>query len=112
MTMTPIQLIIMIIALAAGVMITRFVPFVLFPENKTVPKTVEYLGSVLPPAVIALLVVYCLRIVDFLLAAFGLPEILAILCICARHTWKRNSLLSIAGGTVIYMILLHAASLV
>ncbi|MCB6367805.1 AzlD domain-containing protein, partial [Intestinibacillus massiliensis] len=67
--MTMLQLLIMIAALAAGVMITRFVPFVLFPENRKVPKTVEYLGSVLPPAVIALLVVYCLRNVDFLHAS-------------------------------------------
>lgn len=105
--MTTVQIIIMTIALAAGVVVTRFAPFVLFPENKPVPKTVEYLGSVLPPAVIALLVVYCLRNVDFLHAAFGLPEILAIICICMLHTWKRNSLLSIAGGTLIYMGLLQ-----
>lgn len=105
--MTMLQLLIMIAALAAGVMITRFVPFVLFPENRKVPKTVEYLGSVLPPAVIALLVVYCLRNVDFLHASFGLPEIAAILAICGLHAWKRNSLLSIAGGTILYMGLLH-----
>lgn len=105
--MTTIELLIMIAALAAGVVITRFVPFVLFPENKPVPKTVEYLGNVLPPAVIALLVVYCLRNVDFFQGTFGLPEILAILAICGLHTWKRNSLLSIAGGTIIYMVLLH-----
>ncbi|WP_305146644.1 branched-chain amino acid transporter permease [Anaerovorax odorimutans] len=105
--MSTVQVIIMILALAAGVMVTRFVPFVLFPENRQVPKTVEYLGSVLPPAVIALLVVYCLRNVDFLHGSFGLPEILSILAICGLHTWKRNSLLSIAGGTILYMILLH-----
>ena len=109
--MTIIEILIIIAALAAGVMITRLVPFVLFPENKPVPKAVEYLGNVLPPAVIALLVVYCLRNVEFLQGTFGLPEILAILAICGLHTWKRNSLLSIAGGTMIYMALLQAASL-
>lgn len=111
MIMTPFQIVIMTLALAAGVVITRFVPFILFPENKEVPKTVQYLGSVLPPAVIGLLVVYCLRNVEFIQGnTHGLPEILAILCICGLHTWKRNSLLSIAGGTVIYMVLLHFMS--
>lgn len=106
MIMSIPEMLIMIAALAAGVMITRFVPFVLFPENRRVPKAVEYLGSVLPPAVIALLVVYCLRNVDFLHGSFGLPEILAILAVCGLHTWKRNSLLSIAGGTILYMVLI------
>lgn len=108
MMMTPMQLIIMTLALAAGVMITRFMPFILFPENREVPKTVQYLGAVLPPAVIGLLVVYCLRNVEFLSGkAHGIPEVAAILCICGLHIWKKNSLLSIAGGTAIYMVLLH-----
>lgn len=107
MTMAPVEICIMIVALAAGVMITRFVPFLLFPEHRPVPKAVQYLGNVLPPAVIALLVVYCLRNVSFLSGTFGAPELLAILGICFLHTWKKNSLLSIAGGTILYMILLQ-----
>lgn len=107
MVMTPLQTILMICALAAGVMITRFVPFVLFPENRPVPKVIQYLGTVLPPAVIALLVVYCLRNVNFLGGNFGIPEILSIAVICLLHTWKRSSLLSIAGGTIMYMVLLQ-----
>ncbi len=105
--MTFAQILITIGALAAGVMITRFVPFLLFPENRPVPRVIEYLGAVLPPAVIGLLVVYCLRNVDFLHSNFGLPEMAAIGSICILHTWKKNSLLSIAGGTIIYMILLQ-----
>jgi branched-subunit amino acid transport protein AzlD len=96
----------MTVALAAGVVITRFVPFILFPENRKVPKAVEYLGAVLPPAVIGLLVIYCLRNVDFIGGSHGLPEAVAILAVCLLHIWKRNSLLSIAGGTIIYMLLL------
>jgi len=106
--MTPVQIIIMTLALAAGVVITRFTPFLFFRENKKVPQAVQYLGSVLPPAILGLLIVYCLRNVAWLRgASHGIPEIIAILCICGLHTWKRNSLLSIAGGTVIYMVLLH-----
>ena len=69
---------------------------------------VAYLGRVLPPAMMGLLVVYCLRSVDLLSGSHGLPEAIAVAGIAALHLWKRNVLLSIAGGTAVYMLLVQA----
>ena len=88
-------------------MITRFLPFVLFPAGKKTPKYIEYLGKSLPYATMGLLVVYCLKGVSLTAAPFGAPEILAIVAIILLHNWKRNSLLSIGAGTVFYMILVQ-----
>lgn len=107
MPLTPVQTVIMILAIAAGTMLTRFLPFWLFPENKKVPAVVSYLGTALPPAMMGLLVVYCLKNVDFRVAPHALPELIAIAAIVLVHTWKRNVLISIAGGTVVYMVLLR-----
>ena len=104
---TPWQTIIMILAVAAGTAITRFLPFLIFPENRKVPSVVLYLGKVLPPAMIGLLVVYCLKNVNFFVASYGITEIISILLIVILHNWKRNVLLSIGGGTVAYMLLLR-----
>lgn len=101
------QILIMIAAIALGTMITRFLPFILFPENKKTPPIVTYLGSVLPPAMMGLLVIYCLKDVNFLENTHGLPEILSIIAIIFLHHYKNNVLLSIGGGTVIYMILVQ-----
>lgn len=101
------QTILMILAIAAGTFVTRSLPFILFPEGKTIPKYVSYLGDVLPYAMIGLLVVYCLKNVSFTVMPFGLPEIIAIGSIIILHTWKHNTLISIAGGTIIYMILVQ-----
>ncbi len=87
-------------------MLTRFLPFLIFPEGRKPPKYITYLGTVLPCAVIALLVVYCLRDVVFT-DWHGLPEFLAIAFIVFLHRWRKNTLLSIAGGTVFYMLLVH-----
>lgn len=107
MYLTPAQTIIMILATAAGTMITRYLPFILFPENKEIPAYIIYLGKVLPPAMMGLLVVYCLKGVSVLKAPFGIPELLAILSIIVLHKWKNNALLSIGSGTIIYMILVQ-----
>ncbi|BCJ94581.1 hypothetical protein acsn021_21500 [Anaerocolumna cellulosilytica] len=85
----------------------RFLPFLLFPENKKTPKYIEYLGRVLPFTIIGMLVVYCLKDVSVISYPFGLPEALAILVIIILHVWKSNTLLSIGVGTVLYMILLQ-----
>ena len=85
---------------------TRFLPFLFFSSRKPTPAFVQYLGKALPSAIFAILVVYCLRNVDFA-AAFALPEALAILAIVLLHLWKRQMLLSIAGGTVVYMLLVQ-----
>ena len=105
--MTVMQHIITIAAVALGTMLTRFLPFLLFPAGKTTPRYVQYIGKVLPGAVFSLLVVYCLKNVSLLTAPHGLPEALAILVVAALHLWKRQMLLSIAGGTVCYMLLVQ-----
>lgn len=104
--MTTTQSIITIIIVVIGTVITRFLPFIVFPENKTPPKIVTYLGKVLPYAVMGLLVVYCLK--DAVFAEYhALPELIAIVAVVIIHKWKKNTLLSISIGTVLYMILVQ-----
>ncbi len=89
-----------------GTMVTRFLPFLIFPEGKTPPPFITYLGTVLPYAVIGLLVVYCLK--DAVFSSFhGLPEAIAVLFIVGIHKWKKNTLFSIGAGTVLYMVLVQ-----
>ena len=107
MTMTLTQAVITVAAVVLGTMTTRFLPFILFPEGRKTPAYIQYLGKVLPFAVIGLLVVYCLKDVSFLTAPFGIPELLGIAVTAALHLWKRNMRISIAGGTVIYMVLIQ-----
>lgn len=104
--MTITQSIITIIAVVFGTMTTRFLPFIIFPENKTPPKIVTYLGTVLPYAVIGLLVIYCLK--DAVFSEYHtLPELIAIAAVVVIHKWKKNTLLSISIGTILYMILVQ-----
>lgn len=104
--MTTTQSVLTIIAVVFGTMTTRFLPFLIFPEGKKVPAYVEYLGSVLPYAVIGLLVVYCLK--DAIFTVYhGSPEFISMVLIVVLHQWKKNTLLSIATGTVCYMVLLQ-----
>lgn len=107
MFLTPIQTVGIILAVAAGVQLTRWLPFVLFPENRKPPKTVLYLGKVLPPAMMGLLVAYCLKDVSLTSGSHGIPEAIAIAVVAGLHLWKRNVLLSIAAGTVLYMVLVQ-----
>ena len=108
MYLTPFQTFVMILAVAAGTQITRWLPFWLFPENKEPPPVVTYLGRVLPAAMMGLLVVYCLKGVSWTNPPHGVPELLAILAVVLLHRWKSNVLLSIAGGTALYMLLVQA----
>ena len=94
-----------IILIMIGTMITRFLPFILFPETKEPPKIITYLSNVLSPAVMGLLVIYCLRNTDFTKGSHGLSEIISIVLIIVLHKWKNNVLISIIGGTVCYMLL-------
>ncbi|WP_235986289.1 branched-chain amino acid transporter permease [Clostridium vitabionis] len=87
---------------------TRFLPYLLFPEGRKVPKFILYLGKVLGPAVFGLLVVYCLRNVSFVSGNHGVPEILASATVIALYLWKRNMILPMAGGTAVYMLLVQA----
>ena len=110
MTELPVSVtrsIIIIVLVAITTFATRAIPFILFPEGKKVPKSVEYLGKMLPPAVIGMLVVYCLKSVNPLVSPFGLPELIAGLAVVVLHIWKRNNLLSIGAGTVLYMVLIQ-----
>ena len=107
MLLTPVQTIIMILAVALGTMTTRFMPFLLFPESKEPPRAITYLGQVLPPTMMGLLVVYCLKGVSLRASPNGIPELLAILVILALHKWKSNALISIGGGTLVYMVLVQ-----
>lgn len=107
MQMTPAETIVTILAVAFGAVITRFTPFVLFPENKKPPEMISYLGGVLPPAMMGFLVVYCLKNVSILENPHGLPELISICFIILLHRWKNNVLLSISFGTVLYMMLVQ-----
>ena len=99
---------VLLIAVAVLVtMATRFLPFLIFGEKRKTPAIIEYLGKVLPCAIMGKLVVYCLKDMSFLSTPFGLPELIACVVVAALHVWKRNSLLSIGGGTVCYMLLVQ-----
>jgi branched-subunit amino acid transport protein AzlD len=96
-----------IIIIAAVTFLIRGIPFILFPSTKKTPKYILYLGSVLPSAIIGMLIIYCLKNITIFKFPFGIPEAISIILIIAIHTWKRNTLLSIGGGTVLYMFLVQ-----
>lgn len=105
--MTITEQIITIGMVILGTAITRFLPFLLFPADKPTPKYIQYLGKVLPSAVFGLLVVYCLKNVSLFEGSRGIPELVSILVVVLLHLWKRQMLLSIAGGTICYMLLVQ-----
>jgi len=105
--MTLTQQLITIGMVVLGTMLTRFLPFLIFPAEKETPKYIHYLGKVLPGAVFGLLVIYCLKNVNVLTGSHGLPELIAIALVVVLHKWKRQMLLSIAGGTIAYMVLVQ-----
>ena len=107
--MTHTQEILTIAICVAGTMATRFLPFLIFREGRPVPPYVQYLGKALPSAIFAMLVVYCLRNVDFTGGAHGLPELVSIAATAVLHLWRRNMLLSILGGTLCYMAIVQWA---
>lgn len=92
-----------------GTALTRFLPFLFFPPGKPAPKYIQYLGKVLPSAVFGLLVVYCLKNVSVFSGSHGLPELISIGVVVGLHLWKRQMLLSVAGGTICYMLLVQLA---
>lgn len=105
--MTLTQQIISVSMVVLATVLTRFLPFIFFPAGKETPKFIKYLGKVLPAAVFGLLVVYCLKNVSIVGGSHGIPELIAIVCVIGLHLWKRQMLLSIAGGTVVYMLLVQ-----
>ena len=86
---------------------TRVIPFLLFPKGKEIPNVIQYLGKVLTPAVIGMLVVYCLKDTKVINGTHGIPELISVSVVAGLHLWKRNNLLSIGVGTVLYMVLIQ-----
>ena len=101
------EILLTIAAVSLGTALTRFLPFLVFPSGKPTPKYIQYLGKFLPGAVFGLLVVYCLKNVSLLSGSHGVPEAIGIAVTVALHLWKRQMPLSIAGGTVCYMLLVQ-----
>lgn len=97
-----------VFTVAGTIFLTRLIPFLFFPRGKEVPGVIKYLGNVLPPAVIGMLVIYCLKGVDVTAFPFGLPEFVCVGVVILLHVWKRNNLLSIGVGTVLYMFLIQS----
>ena len=105
--MTLPQQIITVAMCVLATVLTRFLPFAVFSARKPTPKYIQHLGNLLPGAIFAMLVVYCLRNVSVTTAPYGLPELISIAVLAALHLWKRNVLLSIGVGTVLYMVLVQ-----
>lgn len=105
--MTLSQQFITILAVSLGTMLMRFLPFIIFPAGKPTPKFIQYLGKVLPGAIFGMLVVYCLKDVSILGGTHGIPELIAIAVVVALHLWKKQMILSMAGGTIVYMLLVQ-----
>lgn len=103
--MTIAQQVITIAICALGTMATRFLPFLIFSSGKPTPKYVAYLGKALPAAIFGMLVVYCLRNVTPFGGDFALPELISVALVVGVHLWKRQMLLSVALGTICYMLL-------
>ncbi len=107
MNYTTAQLIIFFAIVALGTFLTRALPFLLFPENKPIPKYMKYLADILPYTIIGMLVVYCLKDISFLKAPYAIPEAISIVVIILLHVWKKNTLLSIGVGALLYMFLIQ-----
>ena len=105
--MTVSQQIIMIAVVVLGTMATRFLPFLIFPPGRPTPEYIKYLGRVLPAAAIGLLVIYSLKDINLLSTTHGLPELVSVAVVIWLHIWKKNMFLSIAAGTILYMILIR-----
>ena len=96
---------ILIVVMAIITMALRLTPFIMFSKNT--PKSILYLGDVLPYAIMAMLTVYCLKDTDFFGPSHGIPEIIAVLLVAVLHRWKHNMLISILSGTICYMLLVQ-----
>lgn len=92
---------------AAVTIALRFLPFVIFSGKRETPEVITYLGKYLPYAIMAMLVVYCLKSANLLAAPFGLPELIGVVVVVLLHLWRRNTLVSIAGGTALYMLMIQ-----
>ena len=107
MRLNFIQSLIIILMVALATQITRWTPFLVFSGGRKLPRMVEDLGRLLPPAMMGLLVVYSLRNTDLLTGSHGLPEAIAVAVTAGLHLWRRSTLLSILAGTAVYMLLVQ-----
>lgn len=105
--MTKLQAAATLAVIGAVTFLTRVLPFLLFPAEKKTPAYITFLGKTLPPALIGMLVVYCLKGVSLLRYPYALPELTALAAVVLLHLWKKNALLSIGAGTVFYMVLVQ-----
>ena len=106
--MNAVQFGITIAACTAATMLTRFLPFLIFSsKDQQPPEVVRYLGRVLPAAIFGMLIVYCLKGVSLASGSHGIPEAIAIALTVALHKWKHQTLVSIAGGTLCYVLLVQ-----
>lgn len=96
-----------IITISLVTMLVRFSPFLIFNKQEKLPEIISYLGKVLPTAIMAMLVVYCLKDVNITVFPYGLKELIAVLVVALLHIYKRNTLLSIVCGTICYMLLIQ-----
>ena len=106
--MTTMQIAALVAVMAVVTFLTRALPFLLFGRGGEPPRAVLYLGKVLPPAVIAMLIVYCYRGTEFSQLSGWRPGLIAGVAVVALHVWKKNDMLSIVGGTILYMVLVQA----
>lgn len=97
----------LIIVVSAVTMLLRFLPLWIFGNGQKTPEIIQYLGKVLPYAIMGMLVVFCLKGVSFVNTPYGVPELLACCLVVGLHIWKRNTAISIVGGTVVYMLLVQ-----
>lgn len=107
MTMTLTQQMITIALCVLGTVLTKALPFVVFSPQRPTPKYIQYLGKALPAAIFGMLVVYCLKDVSIFDGSHGAPEAISIAVVIGLHLWKKKMLLSIASGTVCYMLLVQ-----
>ena len=106
--MTAVQMGLTIAVCTAATMLTRFLPFVVFSsKDQQPPEMVRYLGRVLPAAIFGMLIVYCLKGVSLTSGSHGIPEAIAVGVTVALHKWKHQTLVSIAGGTLCYVLLVQ-----
>ena len=105
--MTTAQQLITILMISLGTMSMRFLPFLIFPAGQPTPKYIQYLGKVLPGAVFGMLVIYCLKNVTVTAFPFGIPELIGIAVTAVLHLWKKQMILSMGAGTIVYMLLVQ-----
>ena len=110
--MTNIQMIIIIFLLGLSVQVTRWLPFLIFDNKTELPGIIEYMGKVLPAAMMGLLVIYCFKDYDFSKTEVLIPALAGAVSVAAVHLWKRNTVLSISVGTIIYMVLLRQTDVI